>query len=255
MNFRSVMIATAALALSATLAFGQAKQPKPKSQKEVDALMAIQNAAGPDAQMQAVDSLLTKFADTEFKSWALGVATEAARAKNDYEKVMLYGERTVEADPKNFMAMLVMSQAIVSRTREHDLDKEEKLGRGEKLAKDAMELVKTAEKPNPAVPDEQWAAAKKDFEAQGHESLGMAAMVRKKWDVAAQEFRTSIATGATPEPATKVRLASVLNSGGKPDEAIKVIDELLADPQLNPQIRQFATQEKLKAAQAKGGAK
>ena len=44
MNIRLICKAAAAVALSATLAFAQ---PKPKSQKEVDALMAVQDAPTP----------------------------------------------------------------------------------------------------------------------------------------------------------------------------------------------------------------
>ena len=36
------------------------KQPKPKSQKEVDALMAIQNATTPQARLAAIDNLLVR---------------------------------------------------------------------------------------------------------------------------------------------------------------------------------------------------
>jgi hypothetical protein len=43
--------------------------------------MAIQQAATPDAQIAAVENLLTKFADTEFKAMALQMAVQAAQQK------------------------------------------------------------------------------------------------------------------------------------------------------------------------------
>src|SRR5437763_6364063 len=93
--------------LGTAVLMGQAKQPKPKSQKEVDALMAIQNAQTPDARIAAVDNLLTNFADTEFKPMALQMAAQAAQQKNDFDKMVIYCERTLEADPNNYMAMLM----------------------------------------------------------------------------------------------------------------------------------------------------
>ena len=113
-------------ALVAGLALGQA-QPKPKSQKEVEAIQAIFNAQDPDGRIAAAENLLTNFADTEFKAIALQVAAASAQQKNDFEKMVVYAERTLEADPKNYAAMLMLANGIAQRTREFDLDKEEKL--------------------------------------------------------------------------------------------------------------------------------
>jgi uncharacterized protein HemY len=235
------------LSLMAGLALvsGLWAQPKPKSQKEVDALMAIQNAADPDAQIAAVDNLLTKFADTEFKAMALQMATQAAQQKGDMERMTVYAERSLKEDPKNYMVMLMMAQSIAQKTREHDLDKEEKLKQAEKYATDAQELLKTAVKPRPDITD---------FEAQSYESLGMCTMVRKKYADAAVQFKKAVDTQATPDPATKVRLASAYNSAGDYDGALLVLEPVLADAQAHPTIKQVAGQEKMKASMAKAAA-
>jgi len=236
-----------------TSAMWAQKQPQPKSQKEVDAIMAIQNAQDPDGRIGAVEDLLTKFADTEFKGFALYIATVSAQMKNDYEKMMIYAERTLEADPKSYATMLIMANAIAQRTREHDLDKEEKLGRAEKLATQAGELLKTAEKPNPQLTDDQWAAAKKDFEAQSHEALGLVGMARKKYDVAVTELK--LASEASADPATTVRLGQAYNFAGKHDEAIAVLDKVMAMADAPAQIKQVAQAERARAVQAKGAKK
>ncbi|MBM3810781.1 MAG: tetratricopeptide repeat protein [Acidimicrobiia bacterium] len=236
--------------VSAAYAQGQ-KQPQAKSQKEMEAVQAIFAAPDAAARIKAADDLLLKFADTEFKAVALQVAAASAQEMNDFEKMVLYAERTLEVDPKNYASMLMLASGIAQRTREHDLDKEEKLARSEKYAKEALEILNAAPKPRPDITDEQWDAAKKDFMAQAHEAMGLSAMVRKKYDDAITQFKTAVEMGATPDPATKVRLASVYNSAGKYDEAIAVLDALLAEQDLHPTIRQFASQEKLKAATGK----
>ncbi|MBI3207542.1 MAG: hypothetical protein HYZ37_01410 [Candidatus Solibacter usitatus] len=238
-----------AAAMAATTCLAQ-KVPQPKSQKEVDALMAIQNAEDPDKRIAAVENLLLKFADTEFKGFALMAATDAARMKNDYEKILLYGERTLEIDPKSYTAMLAMAAVIAQRTREHDLDREEKLSRAEKLAKQAVDLVKSAPKMNPQIPDDQWALMKKDFDAQGHDALGMVAMSRKKYDVAAAEFRQ--AADGSGDPASMVRLGTALNSSAKYDEAIAIFDKVMAMTDIHPAVKQVAQAERVRAIQAKG---
>jgi tetratricopeptide (TPR) repeat protein len=251
---KRIIAAMVAGLLGAAALFGQAKQPKPKSQKEVDALMAIQNAQTPDARIAAIEDLLTKFADTEFKVMALQMAAASAQQKNDFDKMVVYAERTLEADPNNYPAMLMLANGYALRTREFDLDKEEKLAKSESYAKKALELIKTAEKPNPQITDDQWVGAKKDLESQAHEALANAAVVRKKYDVAITEFKQSIDGAANPDPATMVREASAYIDWGKPDAAIAVLDKVQTMPDAVPQVKQAASQLKMKAVTAKNAA-
>ena len=233
----------------------QPKQPQPKSQKELEAIQAMFNAPDPDARIKAAQELIQKFADTEFKSIAFQMVAMSYQMKNDFESMVIWSEKVLEAEPKNYNAMLMIAAGLAQRTREFDLDKEEKLSRAEKMAKSAEELVKTAAKPRPDLPDEQWESAKKDYSAQAHEALGLVANSRKKYDVAITEYKLALETAANPDPATMVRLGAVYNIAGKPDDAIAIIDKLLAMPDVHPQIKQFAQAEKARAVQAKTGAK
>lgn len=233
-----------------------AKPPQPKSKGEVEALQALFNAQDPDSRIKAADNLVNKFADTEFKDIALFFAAASYEQKGDSEKAILYCERAVEANPKNYSALLMLARLTASKTREHDLDREEKLTKVEGWVKSADNLLKDAPKPNPSLTDEQWAAAKKDMQSQGHEALGLAAMARKKYDVATNEFKTALDTAAQPDPATMVRLGNAYNLDGKPDAAIAILDKVMAMPDVHPTIKQFAQAEKVRATQAKnGGAK
>src|SRR5690348_11033297 len=105
MNTTSILRAAAALVLAGGTMLAAVKQPQPKSPKEQEALMAVFNTQDPDARIAAVENLLTKFADTEFKAVALQIAAASAQQKNDFEKMVLYSERTLEADPANYAAM------------------------------------------------------------------------------------------------------------------------------------------------------
>src|SRR5579862_9875823 len=149
-SFMKRMIVGGILALVTGLSGLMAqKQPQPKSPKEVEALQAMFNAQDPDTRIKAAEDLLTKFADTEFKAIALFFEAASYEQKGDFEKVIIFGERTLEADPKNYQALLMLSRNIAAHTREHDLDREEKLVKAEKYAKDAMAVLKDAPKPNP----------------------------------------------------------------------------------------------------------
>lgn len=226
-------------------------QPKPKSQKEVEALLAVQNAKTPDERIAAVENLLTKFADTEFKAWALEAAAEAAQQKGDYAQMMVYGQRTLEADPKNYQAMLLMSRGIASQTKKYDLDKEEKLAKAEKYAHSAIDLLKDAPKPNPQITDQQWNAAKLDLTAEGHEALAMILQDREKYDQAIAEYQAAISGASTPDPATMVRLGETYNQAGKYDDAIATLDKVIAMPDANATVKQVAQNYKQQALKHK----
>ena len=238
---------TVALLMIAGLALGQ----KVKSKGEQEAVLAMLQAQTPDAKIAAVENLITKFKDTEFKAIALESAGEAYQQKGDSINAILYGDRALEADPKSYQAMLLVSGQLAQNTQEFALDKDERLNRATKLANNAITTIASAPKPNPQLSDDRWEAIKKDFTAQAHDTLGIVAMNKKQYDVAEKEFQTSISTAATPDPATSVRLASVYDSDGKPDQGIDLLNKLLATPGINDAVKRVATNEKARAEKLK----
>jgi tetratricopeptide (TPR) repeat protein len=250
---KTVLMVAAAAALAAAQT-ANPKQPQPKSQKELEAIQAIFSAQDVAGRMAAVNELITKFADTEFKATALFIAAETYRQTGDIDNMVLFSERTLEADPKFYGAMLQIANGLASRTREFDLDKEEKLGKAEKMAKEALALMETAAKPRPDITDEQWTAIKKDFEAQAYESMGLGMMVRKKYDDAMARFKQASETSANPDPALLVRLGNSAALAGKLDDAIAAFDKAIAHPEASPQVKKIAGDEKLRAIEKKKAA-
>ena len=96
----------------AGLVMAQAKVSK----KEYDAFMAIQNAPSPEMQMEAADKFVTGFADSTLKSVALFMAANAAERKNDVTKAIVYGQSAIDADPKNYQAMILVAGELARST-------------------------------------------------------------------------------------------------------------------------------------------
>ena len=245
------------LALLAAAAIPAVAQ-NPKSPKEREAVVAVMQATTPEATIAAVDNLVSKFADTEFKAWALERAAETEQKKGDLTKAMVYAERAAEADSKSLygvQAMLLISGELARTTREFDLDKEEKLARSDKLAKEAMDNIGSAGKPGAQVTDEQWAGVKKDIAAEAHKDLGLGALARKKFDVAIAEFKLAVEGAATPDPADMVRLASAYDQAGQFDAAAPWLDKVINAPGMNQAIKNFALGEKKRNEEGKSGKK
>jgi tetratricopeptide (TPR) repeat protein len=247
--------------LGIALLFGQAKQQPKITKEEAQAFNAVQTEQDPQKRMQAADDFVTKFADSTLKPTILMMAAQTAAQKNDADKMVIYCERTIDAYPKPTPPMypatqclLLLSNYYSTKTREFDLDKEEKLAKADGYAKQAMDLTEKMEKPNPAITDDQWTAAKKDLTAQAHESLANGNMVRKKYDAAIAEYKVAVEGAATPEPSTLVRLANAYDEAGKYDDAIATADKVISAPDMHPQIKAAAQQIKNKAAALKAKA-
>ena len=229
---------------------------KKLSKKEVEGFMAIQNAQTPDAKIAAADKFVTSFADSELRSTAMNIAADAAQQKGNMPQAVSLAQSALDIDAKDYDAMLLISGELAKNTHENDLDKDEKLAKAEKLANDAVVAINASQKPFWAnVPEEQWKMIMKDRVSQAHEDLGLVALARKKYDVAVSEFKEAVDGAAQPDPATMVRLAAAYDQAGKTDDGIATLDKVLAMPNLNPIIKQFATAERTRAMNTKNGKK
>jgi Tfp pilus assembly protein PilF len=212
---------------------GASKGPMPKSKGEseaVNALIAAQQKGDADAIIAAAENLVTKYKDTEYRDTALYLEAIAYQQKGDKDKMQVYLERTLTANPKHLQAPLMLAEMTIQGAREHDLDLNDKLAKADKYANDAITNINAAEKPNPQLTDTQWEEAKKDMLAEAHDALGLSALERKNYDQAISEFKTAVEGAAHPQPAYEVRLASAYQQAGKNDDAVTVAEKIMAEP-------------------------
>jgi tetratricopeptide (TPR) repeat protein len=236
-EFRNIAVLTG---IAFALGFSPLWAQKPKSQKEQQAILAVQVAKDPDERIKAIENVLTNFADTEFKVPLLQMAVQAEEQKNDYAQLVFYADRLLKADPMNAFALVTLASETARHTRENDLDKDEQLNKVDKWAKDGIEAAKVMPKVRADVPDADWENVRKDMEAQGYVAIAMAASLRKNYDGAATNYKQSLAVQSTPNAATLVRLAQVYMSMGKLDDANYTLDKAVAIPEVPAQIKSIA---------------
>ena len=247
--FRNIAALTwAGLALGYSPLWAQ----KPKSPKESQAILAVQVAKTPDERIQAIENVLTNFADTEFKVALLQMAVGAEQQKDDYAQTIFYADRLLKADPNNAFALVTLASETARHTRENDLDKDESLAKVDKWAKAAVEAAKVMPKARPDIPDADWEGFRKDMEAQAYEALGMADAVRKNFDGAATNYRQALEIASSQNPATLVRLAQAYVNSGKLDNAAFTLDKAINTPNVPPQVKSIAEAMKNDVAKRKG---
>lgn len=225
MNKLLLSLVLASFAVGAALAQG----PQPKSQEEINALIAVQNAADPNAKIEAGQTLLKDFKDTEFKAWTNLQMMIAAQQLNDYERLMVFGQETLSHDPTEVGALLTLAEVIPMRTQEFDLDKEEKLNQAEDYAKQALKVIPVKPNPNPEqIPEEQWLMAKKDFMATANKALGLVESKRGNTDEAVGYFQQSLEVAAQQDPSVFYFMAEAYQKDGKKAEALDAINKSIA---------------------------
>jgi len=252
-------ISTAMVACLGTAGLlAQQKGPRPKTQNELKAIQAVITASqqnNPDGVITAAEDCLAKFKDTEFKDTILFLEAQAYQQKGDKEKAQIYAERAVGANANDYQAGLMLAELTIQGTREHDLDRDDKLAKAEKYANQAITAINSAEKPNAQLTDQQWTDIKKDMVAEGHDALGMAALDRKDYPNAIDEFKAAVDGAANVQPAYEVRLASSYQSAGKNDEAIAVAEKVMNEEKTPAQIKSIAQSIRASAIVAKNGGK
>ncbi len=246
------MILTGIVALTAGLSGLFAQQPaaplappppKVKSPAERKAVLALQTAmtsGDPDAIIKAAEDLLTNYADTDYKEYALTMEANAYHQKRDNDNARVFADRVLQINPKSFTMELMEADIITPGIKKFDINKDQEIAQVTHLYTDGIENAKVATKPNPQVSDADWEANRKYTIAQAHHGLGMLAQVQEKWDDAIKEFLLAV-DGDPEQDAYSTRLANAYLGAGKKAEALAICDKLLAKPNLHPQIRAVVT--------------
>ncbi len=202
--------------------------PQAKSQEELNAMLLCQQAPDTDLRIESCNKLIAEYPDTEFKEVASYLLMLSYQNKNDFESMLIFGEQTLELNPENIGALISLSYVIPLRTREHDLDKEEKLAKAEDLAKRAMVLLPAIPKVNPEMADEDWLMMKKGFMSQLHESMGIIASKRQDYPTAEDSYRKMLQVADKQTGTMFFRLAEALKQQEKYDEALNMLDQSIA---------------------------
>ena len=222
-----------------------AQQMKVKSKGEGTAVNAMLGATDPDARIKAAEELLTKYADTSFKAYALYIEADAWQRKNDTAKALFYAEESVNADPTRFDAALILTNLLSDQTRSNDLDKEDKFKRIQGYAEMALKGLETAQKPNPTLPDAQWAVFKNENKADATQALAHLTVLRGKFDDGAKEYEAALALN--PDPFIMIRAGRAFLDMKRPEDAVKWFDRALNAPGADDSVKRIGTADKARA--------
>ena len=233
----------------------QAQQagPKPKSQKEVDALKKVQadaQAGNLDAEITDINGVLENFADTEYKDMLLNMAMEASQRKGDYGQTVAFGQQIIKENPNDVTGRITLAETMASHAKDTDLDKDKTIAQVREYANKGLELLQSNPNPPTGVPPEKWPALKQQLTSQGHDALGQASELEKKYPDAIGHYKEALTSQPTNSVAM-VRLSKAYVENKQYDDAISQADKVLAMADAPQPVKQFAQTQKDNATKLK----
>ncbi len=180
-------------------------------------------AGGGDAAAfeKAANDFAAKFPDSELRVVLFKAVMAAYQQANNADKMLEMAQKALSVDPDEPEALVGVAQVTTERTRETDLDKDQKLAEAKKDAERALETINT-DVPTAGYPPERIDQFKRYVQSEAYAVLGTIASNQEKWADAETNLRKSI--DVFPEQVDSVavlRLAIALDKQGKYPDALK----------------------------------
>jgi tetratricopeptide (TPR) repeat protein len=201
------------------------RPPQAKTQPEYEAYKAASAQTDPAALEKAADDFAAKFPDSELRALVYTAAMQRYQQANNADKMIDMGKKILAIDPDDPAALVGVSQALAERTRDTDLDKDERNAEAKKYAEHALVTIDT-DVPSTGYPPEKLAAFKNFLRSVAYGVLGTISFKASSWADAETNLRKSIdVLPEQPDTLVVFRLAVALDMQNKYPEAMKYADQ------------------------------
>jgi tetratricopeptide (TPR) repeat protein len=231
------------------------RPPQAKTQPEFDAYkVAMASANDPAAMEKAADDFATKFPDSELRVLLYRSAMHSYQAANNADKMMEMGQKVLKIDPDDPEALIGAAEVLAERTRDTDLDKDQRLDEAMKMAQHALETVDTDIGVPAGTPQEKIDAYKGFLKSSAYSIIGTLQFNKEKYPEAESYFRKSIdALPTQPDPIAVLRLALSLDKQNRYPEALKEANHAVELTDESTPAGSLARRERDRLVQLTGG--
>jgi tetratricopeptide (TPR) repeat protein len=231
------------------------RPPQAKTQPEFDAYKAAAANTDPAALEKAADDFATKFPDSELRVLLYKNAMRMYQQANNAEKTEAMGRKVLTFDGDDPEALVIVAEVIAERTRDTDLDKDQRYDEAIKMAQKATQTVDSDVSAPAGTPQEKIDAYKSLLRSNAYSILGTIAFKKDNYADAQTNLQKSIdAFPSQPDPVVVLRLALSLDKQQKYAEALKVAEHAVELTQDNTPIGTPARRERDRLRQLTGTA-
>jgi len=198
------------------------RPPQAKTQPEFDAYKAAAANTDAAAVEKAADDFATKFPDSELRVLLFKSAMHLYQNANNAEKTEELGRKVLAIDPDDPDALTTVAEVIAERTRDSDINKDQRYEEGLKLAQKALTTIDTDVAVPAGTPQEKVDAFKSGMRSQAYSTMGTIEYNKGNYAGAQEDFQKAIdAFPSQPYAPDVLRLALALDKQGKYEEALK----------------------------------
>ncbi|HUM05455.1 MAG TPA: tetratricopeptide repeat protein [Terriglobales bacterium] len=254
---------------------GAKRPPQTKTQPEYAAWQAAdassrpspeeQAAAKTPADMQqlqltvaartekAADDFATKFPDSEVRILLYKTGMRNYQNANNSEKTEAMGRKVLALDADDPEALVTVSEVIAERTRDSDLDRDQRYDEATKMAQKSLGTIDTDISVPAGTPQDRVDAYKSAMRSQAYSVLGTIEYNKGDFAAAQDNLQKSIdAFPSVPDQVVVLRLALALDKQGKYPDALKVANRAVELSQEGSQIGTLARRERDRLQQLTG---
>jgi len=246
---------------------GAKRPPQTKTQPEYDAWKAADGSSRPTADEQAAaktpadmqqlqltiaarteksaEDFATKFPDSEVRILLYKTAMRNYQNVNNSEKTEAMGRKVLSIDPDDPESLVTVSEVIAERTRDTDLDRDQRYDEATKMAQKSLSTIDTDVSVPVGTPQDRVDAYKAAMRSQAYSVMGAIEYNKGNFPGAQDNLQKSIdAFPAQPDQVVVLRLALSLDKQGKYPEALKVANRAVELTQEGSQIGTLARRER-----------
>jgi tetratricopeptide (TPR) repeat protein len=218
--------------------------PAAKSQEEFNAFQQISAMPDSAAAEKAADDFAQKFPQSDLRPLLYGALMRRYQQANDSDKTLEMARKVLQYLPDDTMALVMSATVLAERTRESDLDRDERYAEAKKNAQKAIDTVDTGFMVPANITPEQYESAKHVLLSMAHSSLGMVALSEKNDAAAEQHFKETIQlNGSQTDPLIYMRLALAQDHQKKYAEALTSARTAVQNAPANSPLQGLAQQE------------
>jgi tetratricopeptide (TPR) repeat protein len=195
--------------------------PAPKTPEEGAAYQAIVTNPDLAAAETAAKGFEAKYAQSELRGPIYQNLMYRYQQSNNADKTVEMGGKALQFDGENPMVLVTVASVISERTKETDLDRDQRLVEATKDAQHALDSMDKWLATAPGITDQQAQGVKPVLSSFAHAAMGMVELVRKNPAEAEKHYRVAVELNtARPDPVTLLRLALALDQQKKYADAL-----------------------------------
>jgi tetratricopeptide (TPR) repeat protein len=228
--------------------------PQAKTHQEFNDYNTAYALTGGPAVEKAADEFAAKYPTSELKAYLYSKAMHEYQNENNPPKMLSVGEKILQLDPDNSIALVLTSTVLADSLKDADIDRQEKIARARKNAKHALETVDSSFVPPANATPEQVTQYKSTLQSMAHSALGIVAL--KTGDDATAENELKLSTSLNvgqPDPYLWYHLALAQDHQKKYSEALVSVNHALQVMGGNTDLGELAQGEQKRLLTLTGG--